>query len=360
MPAGERPAEGGTGGGEPLIVLVGGTAGCGKTTLANHLLARLDLDHRIGTGFIRAVVQSEVGPGAEPGLFMRTYEGPDPVATVRAQAERLLPAVQACLARARNEGTSLVVEGTHLLPELYHGEGLPFVVLEPPRGAEHARRLAGQRHTRRPVGPGDVQGAQAIGEHYRAQARRYGIPTMVYADNLDEIVAAVLAHPGAPGSRRPAGPQRSRGKVPGMSSAADHDHEIKIKGGSFSLSDLGELMPGMAEIMPLIGERIWKCYYAGRARNKPLARFQLAEAVNLMEKGAILRPKYAEDLESFIGEMVAGVRQCIEEEDWNGFEAAFAKMVDSANGYHEKYDKGFLRWKVPEQPPPDLDMTPRG
>jgi hypothetical protein len=77
-----------------------------------------------------------------------------------------------------------------------------------------------------------------------------------------------------------------------MSDSAEHDHEIKIKGGSFELSDLGHLMPGMAEIMPLVGERIWKCYYAGKARNKPLARFQLAEAVNLMEKGIILRPNY--------------------------------------------------------------------
>jgi hypothetical protein len=41
--------------------------------------------------------------------------------------------------------------------------------------------------------------------------------------------------------------------------AADHDHEIAIKGGSFDLSDLGHLLPGMAEIMPLVGERIWKC-----------------------------------------------------------------------------------------------------
>ena len=26
--------------------------------------------------------------------------------------------------------------------------------------------------------------------------------------------------------------------------------------------------------------------------------------------------------------------------------------------YHEIYDKPFLRWKVPAQPPPDLDLTP--
>jgi hypothetical protein len=139
-----------------------------------------------------------------------------------------------------------------------------------------------------------------------------------------------------------------------------HDHEITIKGGSFPLSDLGHLLPGMAEIMPRVGERIWKCYYAGKAQNKALAKFQLSEAVNLMEKGAILRPKYTEDMDVFISDQVAELRKSIESEDWERFESAFSAMVESANGYHEKYDKGFLRWKVPEQPPPDLDMTAGG
>jgi hypothetical protein len=139
-----------------------------------------------------------------------------------------------------------------------------------------------------------------------------------------------------------------------------HDHEIKIKGGSFELSDLGHLLPGMAEIMPLVGGRIWKCYYAGKAGNRALAAFQLSEAVNLMEKGAILRPKYAEDMDKFISGTVSTIRKFIETEDWDGFETAFTSMIEEANGYHEKYDKGFLRWKMPDQPPPDLDMTPSG
>jgi hypothetical protein len=139
--------------------------------------------------------------------------------------------------------------------------------------------------------------------------------------------------------------------------AHDHDHEITIKGGSFELSDLGHLLPGMAEIMPLVGERIWKCYYAGKAGNARLARFQLSEAVNLMEKGSILRPKYSEDIDEFVAGIVANVRTCIETEDWSGFEAAYAQMIDQANAYHEKYDKGFLRWQLPTEPPKDLDLT---
>ena len=109
--------------------------------------------------------------------------------------------------------------------------------------------------------------------------------------------------------------------------------------------------------MPLGRQRIHKCYYAGKAGNKVLARFQLSEAVNLMEKGAILRPKYAENMDKFIAESVAAVRECIEAEDWDGFETAFAAMIEQANANHEFYDKSFLRWKMPDQPPPDLDLT---
>lgn len=140
-------------------------------------------------------------------------------------------------------------------------------------------------------------------------------------------------------------------------STSDHDHEIKIKGGSFDLSDLGHLLPGMAEIMPLVGARIWKCYYAGLARNRTLAMFQVKEAVNLMEKGAILRPKYAEDMDEFIGGIVAKIKGAIESEDWATFESAFTTMIEEANAYHEKYDKSYLRWKMPDQPPPDLDLS---
>ena len=35
-------------------------------------------------------------------------------------------------------------------------------------------------------------------------------------------------------------------------------------------------------------------------------------------------------------------------------------MIDAANAYHEKYDKGFLRWKMPDEPPQDLDLTATG
>jgi hypothetical protein len=144
-----------------------------------------------------------------------------------------------------------------------------------------------------------------------------------------------------------------------MSDTADHDHVIDTGKGTFDLSELGRLLPGMAEIMPLVGDRIWKCYYAGQAHNQALARFQLKEAKNLMRKGAVLRPKYTDDTDKFLSNQLAAVAEAIESEDWDSFEKTFQAMVKSANAYHVKYDKGYLKWRVPDHPPPDLDMTPR-
>src|SRR6266704_2370714 len=128
----------------------------------------------------------------------------------------------------------------------------------------------------------------------------------------------------------------------------EHDHIVDTGKSSFGLDELGHIQPGLARIMPEIGARIWKCYYAGKAGNQPLARFQLKEAVNLMEKGAFLRPKYAENMEKFIANEVAAVKKAIEDQDWDGFENAFRQMVEGANAYHDVYDKPFLRWKIPD------------
>ncbi|MHB8670371.1 MAG: hypothetical protein ACYDAD_07405 [Acidimicrobiales bacterium] len=132
------------------------------------------------------------------------------------------------------------------------------------------------------------------------------------------------------------------------------------KGRKLTLDELGAILPGMARIMPEVALRIWKLYYAGLAANWPLARFQLKEAINLMEIGSFVRPKYEDNMHKFIEEDAGPVSRAIEAKDVAAFEEAFARMIEQANAYHEVYDKGFLRWKVPETPPPDLDFTPRG
>ena len=143
--------------------------------------------------------------------------------------------------------------------------------------------------------------------------------------------------------------------LPGM---ADHEHRVSSGARELTLEDLARMQPGMARLMPEVGDRVWKCWYAGQAHNRPLARFQLNEAVKLLKLSAFVRPKYEDGMASFLDEDVAPVKAAIEAGDWDAFEPAFRAMVDAANRYHERYNKGFLRWKIPDMPPPDLDMTP--
>jgi 2-phosphoglycerate kinase len=179
------------------ILLIGGASGTGKSTLANLVLARLDLDHRIGTGFIRAVLQAEASEVTEPQLFSTTFGADDPVGRVVWQARRLRAAVASCVDRARREGTSLVIEGSHLLPSVYADLAVDaFAVLAAPPATEHVLRIGGHRHTRRLVGADDVRRIREIDELYRREAEALGVPVLSADAGLDELVEAVVAMAG--------------------------------------------------------------------------------------------------------------------------------------------------------------------
>jgi 2-phosphoglycerate kinase len=171
------------------IFLVGGAPGTGKSTLAARLSDRLAVDHRIGTGFIRAVIQSETNADAEPDLFSMTFQADDPVAHVETQARRLRPAVMACVDRARREGTSLVVEGSHLIPSLYQQASVDFfVVLAAPPPADHLSRIMGPTHANRRISEQDLSKIRALDAYYRREAARCNVPVVLY-EHLDPVVS---------------------------------------------------------------------------------------------------------------------------------------------------------------------------
>jgi hypothetical protein len=141
--------------------------------------------------------------------------------------------------------------------------------------------------------------------------------------------------------------------------SAEHTHLANNGKVELTLDELAAIQPGMARLMVEVADRMWKCYHAGRAGNRPLARYQLSEATKIMKTSALVRPKYAEATTDFIGTEIAALRGVIEAEDWDRFEEVYAEVVKATNRYHEEFDKGFLVWKVPEDPPRDLDLTPR-
>ena len=126
-----------------------------------------------------------------------------------------------------------------------------------------------------------------------------------------------------------------------------------------TLEDIAVIQPGLGRIMPEIGARTWKLYYAAKAGNWPLAKFQAKEIRGLMELGTFTRPKYEDNLNQFLDENWKPLEDAVAREDFAAVESAFHKAVEAANAYHELRDKPYIRWKLPDSPPPDLDLTPR-
>jgi len=134
---------------------------------------------------------------------------------------------------------------------------------------------------------------------------------------------------------------------------------VSEAGRDMSVDEIATIQPGLGRIMPEIGARTWKLYYAGKAQNWPNALYQWKEAKKLFELGAYTRPKHEAGLEEYLRDDWAPIGKAIEKQDLTAFLAAMDKAVDSANAWHEKKEKPYIRWKMPDQPPPDLDLTPR-
>ena len=147
----------------------------------------------------------------------------------------------------------------------------------------------------------------------------------------------------------------------------DKELEAKIKALSFwsgknsmSIEDLAAVQPGLARIMPEIGARTWKLFYAAKHENWPMATFQYKEIIGLFEMGAFMRPKHEAAINQYLAENWNPLEATIANKDFAGFERAFHAAIDAANAYHELKEKPYIFWKLPDTEPPDLDLRPRG
>lgn len=116
--------------GEPLIILLGGVTGSGKSTISTQLSYRLDIARTQSTDMIREIIRSyitlEVAPTLKYSSFeawrglphpKKTDEIDDPVVTgFLSQFNVVKPALDAAVARASLERERLILEGVHVVP----------------------------------------------------------------------------------------------------------------------------------------------------------------------------------------------------------------------------------------------------
>ena len=103
----------------PLVVLLGGTTGVGKSTIATMFAARLGVNRVIATDVIRQVLRAFFTHEAMPTVHYSAFEAGG-IAGYRDQAERVGTGITAIVDRAANEAKPVVVEGVHVVPGGVH------------------------------------------------------------------------------------------------------------------------------------------------------------------------------------------------------------------------------------------------
>ena len=118
--------------GIPLILLIGGTSGSGKSTIASELAYRLDISSHQSTDMMREIIRAYLSPQMVPTLGYSSFEawrglpgsaddtGPaidNPVITgFLSQFGAMKLALEATIGRAIEEGQHLILEGVHVVP----------------------------------------------------------------------------------------------------------------------------------------------------------------------------------------------------------------------------------------------------
>lgn len=106
----------------PIILLIGGATGTGKSTVATEVAYRLGITRVSSTDFVRQTMRAFLSPDFMPSIHYSSFEVPVPgglggvVEGFLEQTRNVLIGVRAVVERALQEGWSLVLEGVHLVP----------------------------------------------------------------------------------------------------------------------------------------------------------------------------------------------------------------------------------------------------
>ena len=197
----------------PMVVLIGGATGVGKSTIATKLAARLGIPRVIPTDTVREVMRTFIPASDAPELHTSSFEVNDLLSADRgdpvidgfmSQARAVAAGLEALIGRMVVERKDTVIEGVHLVPGAVDGEALfrfrseavvvkVLLTLDDRRVHQgHFLARLDNEHGRRPERYlRHLDDIRRIQRHLRQLAARHGIPEVDAAD-LDEAIQQVL------------------------------------------------------------------------------------------------------------------------------------------------------------------------
>jgi 2-phosphoglycerate kinase len=199
----------------PIIVLVGGATGTGKSTVATEAAYRLGITRVTSTDFVRQTMRAFFSKEFMPSIHYSSFEAAaglrepeqaeDPVlAGFLEQTRNVMVGVRASIERALEEGWSMVLEGVHLVPGMLppiEGALVVQCVLAIDDEEEHSTHflirdagLDGLRpHAKYIERLDDIRRIQ---DHIVRRARRNYVPVIAHTDlrkAIDSVLELVLA-----------------------------------------------------------------------------------------------------------------------------------------------------------------------
>jgi len=180
----------------PLVVLIGGTTGVGKSTLATMLAGRLGITRVIATDVIRQVLRAFFSHDFMPSVHYSAFEAGG-VEGYTEQAARVATGIEAIVDRAAGERKPVIVEGVHVVP----GAVAPAlagrcVCVEAVLVVADEERHRGHFALRGPGRPADRYLAgfdriRALQDHLVSQAREGGV-RVIENSNVDQALSSLM------------------------------------------------------------------------------------------------------------------------------------------------------------------------
>jgi len=198
----------------PVIILLGGAAGVGKTSLALEVAHRLGIGRMLSTDSIRQIMRLMLSPAIAPAIHGSSYDAhrllpSDRMSTdrvidgFREQAATVAVGIRASLERAVNENASLVMDGVSIVPGLIDVESFSetadviFLVVATLDDEAFSNRFEARAAETKYRAPHryleNLDSILRIQDHFLELAERYEVPIV---DNIsfDRSVLLIIRH----------------------------------------------------------------------------------------------------------------------------------------------------------------------
>jgi 2-phosphoglycerate kinase len=197
----------------PLVVLIGGATGVGKSTIATQIAARLGIVRVIASDAVREVMRGLFSRELMPTLYTSSFDADSAlrepptraadrvIVGFREQTAAVAVGLRALIERSAVEGTSVIIEGAHVVPGFLDLEDfrervvpVPMILTvddEDVHRTHFAARAADSsgRPFRRYLR--NFQNIRRVQKYVKSQALSHDWP-VVSSYNLDQTIAAVI------------------------------------------------------------------------------------------------------------------------------------------------------------------------